>query len=256
MRPHAGFHATPVRPRSCPSATIVGIIAVLLAACMPDTGEDTAGTRTDEVADTIPPPPYTEETLPQSQPPSAGVPGASANMQRPASQIGVLMLEGAADSVEFRLVQSPAGFPAGFSTYIPADMQAQPRATDAGHSLEIVANFGDVRNERAYLQFFFYPAGTSLALARTNIDSFITGLNPEVDRSRPVTPYPWATEQIAFSYPHEQQTFVGHAAIAQRGAVPFHLIVHYPAEYGDGMGPRVDAVLREWRWDDGSPLMR
>jgi hypothetical protein len=28
------------------------------------------------------------------------------------------------------------------------------------------------------------------------------------------------------------------------------LVSHYPAEYGDGMGPRIARILSHWRWED------
>jgi len=34
------------------------------------------------------------------------------------------------------------------------------------------------------------------------------------------------------------------------------MLAHCGAEYADGMGPRIAAILQEWRWADGTPLMR
>lgn len=236
-------------------ARLALLVLLLAAACVPPAEEDSME-EVVEPDDTIPPPPYSEQTQPSSRPPSAGVPGERVEVERPATKRGVLMLEGTADTTEFRLVETPAGFPLQFSTYVPADMVADVDSVDGGHSIEFVANFGGVLEQRAYVQVFFYPRRTSLPLARTTVDNFITGLNPEVDRSISETPEPWAYEQTSFSYPHEQQTYVGRIAIAQRGDVTFHMLAHYPAEYADGMGPRIAAVLHEWRWADGTPLMR
>jgi len=226
------------------------------AACAPPVDEGEEPALTAEPDDTIPPPPYSEQTQPSSGPPSAGVPGERVQSERPARRRGVLMIEGTADSMEFRLVETPDGFPLEFSTYVPADMVAEIDSSNAGHSVEFVANFGGTLNSRAYVQAFFYPRNTALSLARTTVDNFVTGLNPEVDRSRAEAPESWASEQTSFSYPHEQQTYTGRIALAQRGDVVFHVLAHYPAEYADGMGPRIAAILQEWRWADGTPLMR
>lgn len=233
------------------------VLATLLlaGACAPPVEDEDVAEGT-EPGDTIPPPPYSEQTAPSTLPPSAGVPGPALDVERPASKRGVLMLEGTADTVEFRLVEAPPEFELGFSTYVPADMNVEFDSADGGHSVEFIANFGGRVTPRAYAQVFFYPRSTALPLARTTVDNFITGLNPEVDRSVAETPEPWAYEQTSFSYPHEQQTFVGRIALAQRGAVVFHMLAHYPAEYADGMGPRIAAVLHEWRWADGTPLTR
>ncbi|MHB1168873.1 MAG: hypothetical protein ACYC28_06275 [Longimicrobiales bacterium] len=235
-----------------------GLALLLLlsgAACVPPE-EDEGMEEVVESDDTIPPPPYSEQTQPSVAPPSAGTPGEPVEMELPATKRGVLLLEGKADSTDFRLVETPDGFPVQFTTYVPADMVTDVDSVDGGHSIEFVANFGGVLNQRAYMQVFFYPRRTSLPLARTTVDNFIRGLNPEVDRSVSEAPEPWAYEQTSFSYPHEQQTYVGRIALAKRGEIAFHMLAHYPAEYADGMGPRIAAILQEWRWADGTPLMR
>lgn len=208
-----------------------------------------------ESPDAVPPPPYSEETIPSDSPPSAGVPDRDAPLQRPLVKQGVTMIEGMADTVELRLVQAPDDFPMRFSTYVPADFEVSIEATNGGHSLELTARFGGVLNERAYLQVYFYPRGTTRMVARNQIDGFLTGLNPEVDRAQDVEPWPWALEQTRFSYPHDGRTFVGSVALAQRGDVLFHYVQHYPAEYGDGMAGRIRTIMEEWRWSDGEPLV-
>jgi hypothetical protein len=229
------------------------VLALALAACAPPAPDEATEA---EPADTIPPPPYSEETLPSGSPPSAGSPGAPVELQRPATRRGVIAIEGATDSIDLRLTRSPDDFPVRFSTYVPADMVPETETTPNGFAFEVVASFQGRRNDRAYVQFFFYPPGTSLALARSTVDSFVSGLNPEIDRSRPAMPYPWAIERTAFSYPHEDELFIGSIALAQRGNVVFHYLEHYPAEYGDGMAGRIATILDEWRWGDGTSLGR
>lgn len=226
------------------------LLALALAACNDgDPGGDS------DVAETIPPPPYTEATLPQDSPPTAGVPGEPSAPQRPARKRDVVMTEGVADTTEMRLVQAPDEFPLQFSTYVPSDMDADIEAGDGGHSLRIVANFAGRRNERAYVQFYFYPPGTTRAVARNAITGFLSGLNPEIDLSQPAAPPPWGIERTRFVYPHENQRFLGSVVLAERGDLLFHAVVHYPGEYGDGMAGRVAKIMEEWRWADGDPLM-
>lgn len=227
-----------------------GLIAAALLACAsPDAADETAARDT-----LVRAPPYSEATLPPDSPPSAGVPGPAAQLERPATRRDIVVIEGMPDTLELRLMESPDDFPLQFSTYVPVDMEVQTERVNGGRSLELVANFGGVLNERAYVQVFFYEPGTTLARARTFVDGFVSGLNPEVDRAREVEPHPWAHEQTAFSYPHEQQLFVGSIALARRGEIVFHYIQHYPAEYGDGMAPRISTILREWIWQDGTRL--
>ncbi len=229
---------------------LAAIALLALAGCAPPPAEEAVV----EDVDSIPPPPYSDATMPQHSPPSAGIPGNPAELNRPASRRDIVLVEGMPDTVEMHLVRAPEGFPLVFSTYAPADMVVQADSSDAGHSLEFVARFGGVLNERAYVQFFFYPAGTALASARSLVETFVAGLNPELDLSREATPRTWMTERSAFTYPHEEETFVGSIGLAQRGNVVFHYLEHYPAEYGDGMAPRIGTILDEWRWGDGTSL--
>jgi hypothetical protein len=236
--------------RSVRSRLGIVVAAALVACAAPVEDETPPGTE----ADTIPPPPYSEATMPSDSPPSAGTPGEPDNVTRPATKRGVRMIEGTADTVQLELVRAPADFPLAFSTYVPEGIDVESATSDAGHSLKLVAAFDGRRNERAYLQFFFYPEGTTRAVARSNIEVFVSGLNPEVDRTESVTPYPWAIEQSNFTYPHEQQVFLGGIALAQRGNAMFHFLRHYPGDYGDGMASVISIVLGEWRWADGTPL--
>jgi len=49
----------------------------------------------------------------------------------------------------------------------------------------------------------------------------------------------------------------GRVSIGRHGDNWFHVVRHYPVEYGDGLGPRLHTILRLWRWDDtGEMLMR
>ena len=227
------------------------LFALALAACNNggDAGAASGGN------DTIPPPPYTEATLPQDSGPTAGVPGNPTAGQRPAHKQGAIMTEGTADTMELRLVQAPDDFPLQFSTYVPPDMEVDTDvSSDGGRSIKVLANFAGRRNERAYVQFHFYPPGTTRALARNAITGFLSGLNPEIDLSQPAAPPPWGIERTRFVYPHEGQRFVGSVVLAERGDLLFHAVVHYPGEYGDGMAGRIAKIMEEWRWADGQPL--
>ena len=225
--------------------------ALILHACAPD--GDRAGD--DAQHDAVPPPPYSEATLPTDSPPSAGRPGAVDAAERPARKRAVVMVEGTADTVELSLVTAPEDSPLRFSTYAPPDMEVATEAVGEARSIKFIANFGGVRNERAYVQFYFYPRGTTRAVARNRVVGFLSGLNPLVDRTVAVEPYPWAIEQTRFRYPHEGQTFVGSVALAERGDILFHYVQHYPDEYGDGMAGRIRTIMEEWRWEDGTPLI-
>lgn len=231
---------------------MAGASIALLLACGADSGRENNTAQ----SDALPPPPYSDATLPTDSPPSAGTPGATRAAERPPHKRAVVMIEGTADTVELSLVTAPDDAPLGFSTYVPPDMEVAFEAVGEARSIKFIADFGGVRNERAYVQFHFYPPGTTRALARDDITGFLSGLNPVVDRTAAVDPYPWAIEQTRFRYPHEGQTFVGSVALAERGDILFHYVHHYPGEYGDGMAGRIRTIMEEWRWQDGKPLIR
>lgn len=230
--------------------TAAGLLAFALGACVqeaPPRQEPLPG-------DTIPPPPYNESTMPQTEPPSAGVPGAPQELNRPETATAVLLIEGTPDTVATKLVRSPTDFPAGFTTYTTDDMPASVQISEDGVSIQFTAQFGGVRNERAYLQVFLYPAGTTRATATGRTEAFVSGLNPEIDLSEAGDRYAWAFQETRFGYPHEDVLHTGYLALAERGTTLFHVLYQYPAEYGDGMAPRIALILDEWRWRDGSGL--
>src|SRR5690606_12550805 len=114
------------------------VVAAALIACTAPVEDETPP---DTEADTIPPPPYSEATMPSDSPPSAGMPGEPDNVTRPATKRGVRMIEGTADTVQLELVRAPADFPLAFSTYVPEGIDVESATSDAGHSLKLVAAF-------------------------------------------------------------------------------------------------------------------
>jgi hypothetical protein len=93
---------------------------------------------------------------------------------------------------------------------------------------------------------------------RTAVDSYLRGRSPGRDGFAPSEGWPWSTGAWDFSYREgtDPVQFMGTMAIARHGNRYLHLLAHYPADYGDGVGPRFHRLLQEWRWeDDGSRLV-
>jgi hypothetical protein len=161
-------------------------------------------------------------------------------------------------------VRSPDGFPLPFSTYVPEDMDAEFDAIETGHIVNFPARFGGQRTDRARLTIHAYPPGTSVDQAQTELAAYLSGLFPDdtpltrgaqYEQATPVEPasrYPWATEESRYRVPGDQPGTVltGRAGVSSHGNRVFFFIIEYPAEFADGMGPRVEAILDEWRWED------
>jgi hypothetical protein len=228
------------------------LIALLLAACFPDAPAEQFG---ESAEDTLPAPPFSVETLPPES--LAAAPRTGRLPARPETRTDTVHIEGTAQPERLTLVRSPEGFQPPFSTYVPPGLRTGFMAGDSTPSARFVAAFGGTVNNDAYLQVRVYPPGSSEVVARNAVDAYLRGRDPRQDNIRESERWPWAREAYDFSYGGEGGTelFVGTMAIARHGNRFLHVLVHYPAEYGDGMGPRVEKILREWRWeDDGSRL--
>jgi hypothetical protein len=173
-----------------------------------------------------------------------------------------LMLEGMPEPVTSRLVRSPVGVEPGFTTYLPPglSMHADPAGDSAWARFS--ASFAGPADPNAYMHVRIYPEGPEhLETARNVIAGFLRSRRLEDDpvgdlvatgeAYRQVKPPPWAEEAFSFDYVgHGNVRFTGMTALARRGARWFHVLTHYPVEFGDGLAPRFEYVLRHWRWAD------
>lgn len=148
----------------------------------------------------------------------------------------------------YTLYRTPADFPIPFSTYVPEDMVAQASSSGEGESIRFIANFGGQLIEDAFMNAFFFPAGTteSEAIERAREVAGATSADPQRAAS-----FPWALEVYELGGADR----FGSVAVGEHAGRYFYLITSYPPEFGDGMGPRLDRILEEWRWGDtGAPL--
>lgn len=228
-------------------STMLLMLAVLLVACESD-GEDVDGgdpalaPRTDATVD------VDSQRLPQRTSPLP---------ERPRLRQDTLMVEGMPEVGDFTLVQSPPGFLIPFSTYVPASMTV---AMDtAGPTDMATFSSGEARElmDEAFLMVALYPAGTTLLQVQDSIRQFVASRGPGIDETDAAEPPPWAEWAVDLSYPRSQgEWYSGSVAIAQYGPRYFHVIELYPAEYGDAIRPRFDAVLRHWRWEDTGLMLQ
>ncbi|HSJ14171.1 MAG TPA: hypothetical protein VK939_07140 [Longimicrobiales bacterium] len=228
------------------------LLLFLLAACAPDAPDEQA---LDEPEDTLPAPPFNLETLPPDSLSTDG--GTDSPPPRPEVRVDTIHIEGTAQPERVALVRSPPAFRPPFSTYVPAGLRTEFMAGDSTPSVRFLAEFGGQLNPEAYLQVRIYPPGAAELVARNAVDAYLRGREPRQDNITESSRWTWAIDAYDFSYGGQARTthFVGSIAIARHGNRYLHVLVHYPAEYGDGMGPRVEQILREWRWEDDGRML-
>lgn len=173
---------------------------------------------------------------------------------RPEEKHATIRMEGFDEPFTLRLFRAPDDFPLQFSTYFPPDMLAEVTREPAP-GVSFVANFAGKRNDNAVLRVVFEPAGTieSAAKARARRAAAERGMNDRADD----TPrrFAWSLAEYDFAeQTSDGEQVGGTVAVGRHGDRYFQVLLMYPDEYGDGMGPRVARILDEWRWQDGAPL--
>lgn len=189
-----------------------------------------------------------------------GAPPGPAVAERPATRTDTIYLEGMAEPMSLELFRTPDGFPLQFSAYVPEDMEVE-LLRDEEAAVQFVAAFGGQRNPEAFVHVFVHPAGTDPQAAVGTMRSF--GASRGIPVSMGIEPLPepegtrrmpWADRAFSFRYQGDAGWIVGSMGLGSHDGRLFHVITHYPQEYGDGFGPRAAKILETWRWEDGVPL--
>lgn len=191
---------------------------------------------------------YAEEELP--------LPPVDTTLQRPAgppparadSLVDHLRIEGAQEPMTFHLFRAPEGFPLGFSTYVPGDVDADVLSSGEGDAVRFTARFGGVPNEAALLSVHFPTEERSADDAQRRVREIAAshGAPERVSDGA----FSWALEEYRF----QTRDRVGRVALGRHAGRYFEVIVAYPPEMGDGFAPRAHRILGEWRWEDGSRM--
>ncbi len=221
----------------CRRLTATLLPVVLLIGCSAEGDPDRAGA---ESADTV----------------LAGArPAASANGSLPAGgtlPAGMVVretihIEGMPEEIDARRFEAPGAFPLRFSTLIPADMAVGTAGADDPSVIRIEAEFGGVRRPDAELSIVVLPSGTDEERAVESVAAVVDTLaGAEAERGS----IPWALRTYRLG--GSRSGFLG---LGEREGRWFYILSAYPPEFGDGMGPRVDLILRRWSWSDGSSLI-
>lgn len=177
---------------------------------------------------------------------TAPAPPGRPKLERAATRLDTMQVEGMWDTVTVHLFRTPAGFALPFSTYVPRDLLAEP-APEEG-TVRFVANFDERRNDSVQVAIRAHPGGTSETQARAALAAALGGRKVARDENRMTT---WSVEE----YDLQDLDMTGRGMLGRHGDRWFHVVIRFPSEYADGFGPRVRIILQEWRWaDTGEPL--
>lgn len=179
---------------------------------------------------------------------TAPAPPERPRLERAATRLDTIQVEGMWDTVTVHLFRTPAGFGLPFSTYVSRDLLAE--AAPAEGVVRFVADFEGRRNDSVQVAVRAHPKGTSEAQARAALVAALGGGKVVRDENRMTA---WAVEE----YELQDLDANGRGVLGRHGDRWFHVLIRFPSEYADGFGPRVRIILQEWRWaDTGAPLGR
>jgi hypothetical protein len=198
-----------------------------------------AGTAVDE---------YSEDDFPLLEVDTTVQKAAGNEPPRASNVEGFILVEGIREPMTYRLYRSPESFPLGFETYLPADMEPDNVASGEGESIRFVPTFGDPMTQPGGLSITVPAGELSATDAQRMVREIAAGIgNVERVAGGGLT---WALEEYRF----QGETHVGSVALGRHDGRYFYVMTAYPAEMGDGFGPRAHRILGEWRWVDGSRL--
>lgn len=166
------------------------------------------------------------------------------NLERPATKTDVITLEGMDEEFEFNLYEDKG---LGFSTYISEDMIAESVSTGEGDALIVYANFGGNKNEDAALSFFSPSEAHELNLEQLieQTKEQLTNEGYKVEELEESTNPLQLDVQI---YNLESSDLIGKSMFFEHQDRVYVIYYHYPPEFGDGFGPRLNKLLEDIVW--------
>lgn len=169
-------------------------------------------------------------------------------VEQPVIYSETISIEGMPQVLEVVEYRPPMGFPLGFTTAVPTDMVVSYVNSGLGDEVRFEAAFGGTRRPDARLTFVALPESADSADAHERIVTVVAEIN-----GQPVEPLPgdWAVERYRVG-----DGYSGSLALGTENGKWYYFLAHYPPEFGDGMGPRIELILRRWKWSGtGAPLI-
>ena len=215
------------------TATVCGVAFLALAGCAED-----------------PPTPVDRSTTAQTEP--------------SITTSDTLLIEGRPEVLPVASFRSGPDFPLPFRTLVPDTARLVPTiemagAEDSGRGFAAAARFEwQPGSDPAFLRLVVLDTtmtdNDARGLVRGIATDFgvIASAGIEAQEAVPPPAHPWATLGYRLSGAVRGVPVDGWISLGRQGERIFYFMALYPPEYGDGLGPRFDYVLRQWEWLDGA----
>lgn len=169
--------------------------------------------------------------------------------ERPSTKMETVSLEGMEQTLRFRLFDSrTAGLDVPFTTYVPDDMAIRSAPKETGDRFVARAVFGGQVEPRAFIEARFLPVRTTERAAAESLAAWAPDERPSpLDSGKR---FGWSVRERWIRRGEGDGAVEGIAALGRHGARWFVIHMEYPIDYGEGLLPRVEQVLGEWRWED------
>ncbi|NLY56144.1 MAG: hypothetical protein GX058_06510 [Firmicutes bacterium] len=165
-----------------------------------------------------------------------------ADVAGPESDTAVVLVEGEETLLNLNRFVAPEAWSTRLSTYFPDDFLVETSRTLEGFSVKFIANFGGFFNPDAFLEIFLFAPG----LKQPEIDA----VTAKLVETYKLTPnqgnrFEWSTAEYGLTV---ARSTITHLAVGVWNGQPLYVLTHYPAEYGDGFGPRAAVILERLEW--------
>jgi hypothetical protein len=169
--------------------------------------------------------------------------------ERPQTMMETISLEGMEQTLRFHLYDSrPVGLDVPFTTYVPDDMAIRSAPVETGDRFVARAVFGGQVEPRAFVEARFLAPGASEQAAAESLARWAPNERPSPLEGG--KRFAWSVRERWIGRPSGDTTVEGIAALGRHGDRWFVIHLEYPIEYGEGLLPRVERVLEQWRWED------
>jgi hypothetical protein len=164
-----------------------------------------------------------------------------------ATRTDTLWIEGMAHGVLLQRYDPEPGFPLPFWTYLPPRWAAETVSSGEGDAVRFSPPGALARD--VLLSVFIHPAGTTRDRAVRRMEQAALR---EVDArgggdvvSEPPS-QGWELVRLVYT----SDVLAGEVLLTEHAGRFIEISSHYPVEAGDGMAPRIQLILDEWRWRD------